>query len=110
MHSTALDYLQENVKDESEIKQTFKDYAETINLSSKITTCTIDQIFKFVFKYRGYEREYATLSYSKIVIDEIQGYSPEIVAILLKGIEMIYKIGGKFMIMTATLPVFINKN
>lgn len=104
LHSTALDYLQENVKDESEIKQTFKDYEETINLSSKITTCTIDQIFKFVFKYRGYEREYATLSYSKIVIDEIQGYSPEIVAILLKGIEMIYKIGGKFMIMTATLP------
>lgn len=38
------------------------------------------------------------------MIDEIQGYSPEIVAILLKGIEMIYKIGGKFMIMTATLP------
>ena len=44
----------------------------------------IDQIFTFVFKYRGYERIYATLSYSKIIIDEIQGYSPEIVAIIIK--------------------------
>lgn len=47
---------------------------------------------------------YATLSYSKLIIDEIQAYSPEIVAIIIKGLEMIYKIGGKFMIMTATLP------
>lgn len=104
LHSTALDYLQKKVKEESEIEQSFECYQESVNLSKKITTCTIDQIFKFVFKYRGYEREYATLSYSKIVIDEIQAYSPDIVAVLLKGIEMIYKIGGRFMIMTATLP------
>lgn len=104
LHSTALDYLQKNTKEESEMEQSFEIYQESVNLSKKITTCTIDQIFKFVFKYRGYEREYATLSYSKIIIDEIQAYSPEIVAVLLKGIEMIYKIGGRFMIMTATLP------
>ena len=47
---------------------------------------------------------YATLAYSKVVIDEIQGYSPEIVAVILKGLEMIHAIGGKFMVMTATLP------
>ena len=47
---------------------------------------------------------YATLAYSKIVIDEVQAYSPEIVAVILKGLEMINKIGGKFMLMTATLP------
>ena len=47
---------------------------------------------------------YSTLAYSKVIIDEIQAYSPEIVAIILKGLQMINNIGGKFMVMTATLP------
>ena len=100
LHSTALDYLEE--KDEFSNQEDI--YNQSQNLYKKITACTIDQIFPFVFKYKGYEKMYATLSYSKIIIDEIQAYSPEIVAIILKGLEMIYKIGGNFMVMTATLP------
>lgn len=99
LHSTALDYLDEkNEEDE------FNKIQQARNLYEKITTCTIDQIFPFVFKYRGYEKIYATLSYSKVVIDEIQAYSPEIVAVLLKGLQMINNLDGKFMVMTATLP------
>lgn len=99
LHSTALDYLDEkNEEDE------FNKIQQARNLYEKITTCTIDQIFPFVFKYRGYEKIYATLSYSKVVIDEIQAYSPEIVAVLLKGLKMINNLDGKFMVMTATLP------
>ncbi len=100
LHSTALDYLEE--KQEFENEESI--YEQTRNLTKRVTTCTIDQIFPFVFKYKGYEKMYATLSYSKVIIDEVQAYSPEIVAIILKGLEMIYEIGGKFMIMTATLP------
>lgn len=100
LHSTALEYLE----DKQEFENEEFVFNQTKNLCSKITTCTIDQIFSFVFKYKGYEKMYATLAYSKIVIDEIQAYSPEIVAIILKGIEKIHKMGGKFMIMTATLP------
>lgn len=100
LHSTALDHLEE----QEEIKYPELIYEQARNLSSKATICTIDQIFKFVFKFKGYEKIYATLSYSKIIIDEIQAYSPHIVAIILKGLEMINKIGGKYMIMTATLP------
>lgn len=100
LHSTALEYLEE--KQEFENEESI--YEQTRNLSKRVTTCTIDQIFPFVFKYKGYEKMYATLSYSKIIIDEVQAYSPEIVAIILKGLEMIHEIGGKFMIMTATLP------
>lgn len=100
LHSTALEYLEEKTEEENQINE----YNQSKNLYNKIITCTIDQIFPFVFKYKGYEKIYSTLSYSKIIIDEIQAYSPEIVAILLKGIEMINKINGKFMIMTATLP------
>ena len=100
LHSTALDYLEG--KDDRN-NQLFK-MEQSRNLYPKIITCTIDQIFTFVFKYKGYEKMYSTLSYSKIIIDEIQAYSPEIVAIILKGLQMINNLGGKFMIMTATLP------
>ena len=96
LHSTASDYLDE--------KNEFNKIDQARNLYEKITTCTIDQIFPFVFKYRGYEKIYATLSYSKVVIDEIQAYSPEIVAVILKGLQMINNLNGKFMVMTATLP------
>lgn len=99
LHSTAIDYLDDkNEEDE------FEKIEQARNLYEKITTCTIDQIFPFVFKYRGYEKIYATLSYSKTVIDEIQAYSPEIVAVILKGLQMINNLNGKFMVMTATLP------
>ncbi len=100
LHSTALEYLEEKEEFENEEEK----YNQSKNLCEKITTCTIEQIFPFVFKYKGYEKIYATLAYSKIVIDEVQAYSPEIVAVILKGLEMINKIGGKFMLMTATLP------
>lgn len=100
LHSTALDYLEEK----SEFENQLQKVNQSRNLYEKVTTCTIDQIFTFVFKYKGYEKMYATLSYSKVIIDEIQAYSPEIVAVILKGLQMINNIGGKFMIMTATLP------
>lgn len=101
LHSTAQDYLEEKADSENiEIEK----IEQSKNLYQKITTCTINQIFPFVFKYRGYEKIYSTLAYSKVVIDEIQAYSPEIVAIILKGLQMINNLGGKFMIMTATLP------
>lgn len=99
LHSSAIDYL-----DEKNEENEFEKINQARNLYNKITTCTIDQIFPFVFKYRGYEKIYATLSYSKVVIDEIQAYSPEIVAVILKGLQMINNLNGKFMVMTATLP------
>lgn len=99
LHSGSIDYL-----DEAGYENWEEIYENSKNLSSKLILTTIDQVFKFPFKYRGYEKMYATMAYSKVVIDEIQAYSPEIAAVILKGLEMIYKIGGKFMIMTATLP------
>ena len=99
LHSTAIDYL-----DDKNEENEFEKIEQARNLYEKITTCTIDQIFPFVFKYRGYEKIYATLSYSKVVIDEIQAYSPEIVAVILKGLQMINNLNGQFMVMTATLP------
>jgi CRISPR-associated endonuclease/helicase Cas3 len=69
-----------------------------------VTVSTADQLFTSVFKYKGYEKIYATLSYSKIIIDEIQAYDPEITAVILQGLVEIVRMGGKFCIVTATLP------
>lgn len=100
LHSTAFDYLQEK----EELDTTYDIFDKSQLFAMHITTSTIDQLFPFVFMYKGFELIYSILSYSKIVIDEIQAYSPHIVATVIKGLEMIHEIGGKFLVMTATLP------
>lgn len=80
---------------------------ESKNFSLPLTVSTIDQLFDFVFKYNGFELKLATLSYSKIVIDEIQTYSPDLLAYIIYGLKRISEMGGKFVILTATLPPFI---
>lgn len=82
-------------------------YATTRQLSLPVTVCTLDQLFDFVFKYRGFEHKLATLSYSKIILDEIQMYAPELVAYIVIGLKYITHLNGKFAILTATLPEFI---
>ncbi|EMQ2589889.1 CRISPR-associated helicase Cas3' [Listeria monocytogenes] len=79
-------------------------YTRTRQMSLPITICTLDQLFDFVFRYAGFEHKLATLSYSNVIIDEIQMYSPDLLAYLILGLSYIDKFGGKFCIMTATLP------
>lgn len=91
-----------------EVTNEILDYTrDTRELSMPLTICTIDQIFDFVYKYVGFERKLATLAYSKVVIDEVQMYSSDLVAYIIIGISQINKVGGKFSIITATFPPFI---
>lgn len=103
IHSTAVNYLM-NENDHDNIQELYSLYLQSRLFSKVLNFTTIDQIFKYPFKYLGYEKELATLAYSKVVIDEIQAYDPKIVAVILYGIKDLYEIGGKFLIMTATLP------
>ena len=103
LHSDTLsEYINRN-----EIKEYMEYYNMTKQMSLPLTICTLDQIFDFVYKYRGFEPKLATLAYSKVVIDEIQMYSPDLLAYLIVGLSNINKVGGKFAILTATLPSFI---
>ena len=77
------------------------------HLSIPLNISTLDQLFDFVFKYQTYELKLTTLSYSKIVIDEIQMYDPELLCFLVTGLKMIVEMGGKIAVMTATLSPFI---
>lgn len=90
-----------DMKDEVDFDEYYK---KTKQLSLPLTVCTIDQIFDFVYRYRGFESKLATLSYSKIVIDEVQMYAPDLLAYLVVGLSYVDKVGGKFAILTATLP------
>ncbi|MDI3312228.1 MAG: CRISPR-associated helicase Cas3', partial [Thermoanaerobacterium sp.] len=99
LHSTSFDFLSKEGYNDS-----FEKYEISRQLSYPVSLSTIDQLFTFPFKFKGYEKLYATLAYSKVIIDEIQAYSPKIAAVILKGLQMINDMGGRFMIMTATLP------
>ncbi|MDP0492940.1 MAG: CRISPR-associated helicase Cas3' [Fusobacterium sp. JB021] len=104
LHSDTFSKYIEYEKEEIDIQ---KYYNETKQLSLALTVCTLDQIFDFVYRYRDFELKLATLSYSKIVIDEIQMYSSNLVAYIIVGLKMINEVGGKFSILTATFPKFI---
>lgn len=99
LHSTSSHHL-----DEKGIENWEVIYDHSKHFANKLTFTTIDQILKFPFKFRGYEKYYATLAYSCVIIDEIQAYDPWIAAVIIKALEMLHKIGGKFMVMTATFP------
>lgn len=100
LHSDALFFLQEEERDETP----FVKYRQARFLSYQVTVCTVDQLFASSFRYLGSEIIPAVFRYSKVVIDEIQAYSPEIAARIIYGLKMISNMGGKFAIITATLP------
>jgi CRISPR-associated endonuclease/helicase Cas3 len=79
------------------------------HFSLPVNISTGDQIFPSALKYPGYEKIYATLGYSKLIIDEVQAYDPRACAIIVKMIEDIVSLGGKFLLMTATLPNFVRE-
>ncbi len=118
LHSSSMEYyFKEDEESKKNKNNLYDNENEDINLieyekkgkslSLPLNISTMDQIFDFVFKYQGYELKLATLSYSKVVIDEVQMYSADLLAYLICGIEKIIELGGKIAILTATLPPFI---
>lgn len=115
LHSSSLEYYMRNLTNSEREEFDLIDYHNIGNrLAIPLNISTMDQLFDFIYKYQGYELKLTTLSYSKIVIDEIQAYGPDVLAYLICGLEKIVELGGKIAILTATLPPFIkdllNKN
>lgn len=78
-------------------------------LSYPVIISTGDQFFPYALKPPSYEKVYAIMSYSRLVIDEVQAYDPKAAAIIVKFIEDTVRMGGKFLLMTATLPEFVKE-
>lgn len=104
IHSDSLSYYISHDEDPNIV---LNHHREGKQLSIPLNIATLDQLFDFVFKYKGYEVKLATLSYSKVVIDEIQMYSADLLAYLILGIKTIIRLGGKVAILTATLAPFV---
>ena len=119
LHSNSLEYYLNNKKefvidDNDEKEMDILEYNKRGKyLSLPVTICTPDQIFNFILKYKGYESKLATLSYSKIILDEMQMYDVNLLAAIIFGITKIIEMGGKIAIVTATFPpiieYFLNK-
>lgn len=109
MHSEAFDFYLSNYGENKKFIDIKSYFQEGKNLSIPLTISTLDQLFNFIFMYPGAEVKLATLSYSKVVLDEIQAYSPDLLAYIVIGLKRIKDIGGKFAILTATLPPFIRE-
>ena len=111
LHSSAAAALANSISKQTEMETA--DIETHIGLSRSMSypviVCTGDQILNISLKYPTYEKIMSTLGYSNLIIDEIQAYSPETSAIIVKTIQETVQLGGKFLLMTATLPVYIKK-
>lgn len=105
LHSSSLEYYMKIFDKSNEFLNEYNNMGKSLSIPLNIST--MDQIFDFLYKYPEYELKLTILSYSKIVIDEIQAYGPDLLAYLICGIEKIVEFGGKVAILTATLPPFI---
>jgi len=106
LHSDAPVFL---LEDGGEGQTSIMAYDLARHLALPVIVSTGDQFFPYALRPPGYEKIYATFSYSRLVIDEVQSYDPRAAAIIVKFIEDTVRMGGKFLLMTATLPEFIKK-
>lgn len=84
-------------------------YKKSRMLSSQLTVSTVDSIFNFIFFNRKFEFKYATVSCAKVVIDEIQSYDADLLAIIMATIKELVRCSVPVMVMTATLSSFIEE-
>ena len=105
LHSTAfIEYLKEE-REGGELDVGSKVNSSSI-LAHPVTLATPDQIFLASLHYYGSDKVISIYPYSAFVLDEIQSYTPEMAAIIIKTLKIIENLGGKILVMTATLPPY----
>lgn len=105
LHSTAfVEYLKEKGENK-EIDIDSKVNSASI-LAYPVILATPDQVFLTSLNYYGSDKVVSVYPYSKFVLDEVQSYTPEMAAIIIKTLKIIKELGGKILVMTATLPPY----
>lgn len=105
LHSTSfIEYLKE-AKDGNELDIDNKQTTAEL-FSSPLSLTTPDQVFLSSLKYYGFDKLVSVYPLSAIVIDEIQAYNPEMIAVIIKTLEIIKKVHGNLLIITATFPPY----
>ena len=106
LHGETSFFLASNDSNEDDYNSAL---ARIRQFSYPLTIATADQLVTSVFKYNGFELAYFTASYSKIVVDEIQSFAPAAIAAIVVFLKEIHSLGGRFLLMTATLPPFVRE-
>ena len=111
LHSTAfieyIEYLErEKAREQEDIE---KQLNAAKLLSSPVLLTTPDQVFLTSLNYYGSDKVLAIYPLSSIVIDEIQTYDEEMASIIVKTLQIVKKLGGIVLVMTATLPPYFER-
>ncbi|MEM5832382.1 MAG: CRISPR-associated helicase Cas3' [Candidatus Aenigmatarchaeota archaeon] len=108
LHSTSyIEYIKEYEKTNEISVEEMLNSSRLFSIPVLLTTP--DQILLASLKYYGFDKLLSIYPLSSIVIDEIQAYNPEMAAIIIKTIEMIKKLEGNILIITATYPPYFRK-
>ena len=75
-------------------------------LASPVLLTTPDQVLLTSLNYYGSDKVISVYPFSSVVIDEIQTYTPEMTAIIIKTLKIVQILGGNILVMTATLPPY----
>lgn len=108
LHSTAfIEYMKEE-RDGRDLDMD-KMMTSAKMLSSPVLLTTPDQVFLTSLNYYGSDKVISVYPFSSVVIDEIQTYNEEMAAIIIKTLEIINKLNGKVLVITATFPPYFEK-
>ncbi|QDA31030.1 CRISPR-associated helicase Cas3' [Thermococcus indicus] len=104
LHSTAfMEYVEGSGK---EVDVEKKVNAASL-LAMPVMLSTPDQVFLTGLNYYGADKVISVYPESAIVVDEVQVYTPEMVSVFLRTLDLIMQAGGKVLLITATLPPHI---
>lgn len=103
-----FDNLQYTIQSKKENIQSLKEKFKSVVTPVKVTTPF--QLLKHLFGLKGYEQGIFEMAGSHLVFDEIHAYNPETFAQIKVLLEFVIQhLQAKVMIMTATMPRFIQQ-
>jgi CRISPR-associated endonuclease/helicase Cas3 len=79
------------------------------NLAPPFILSTPDQTLLISLKYFGSEKIESILPVTHVVLDEIQAYNPDMLAIVGNTLKVLKNSGSMITVMTATLPAYVNE-
>ena len=78
-------------------------------LYKPVKVLTPYQILKAFYGVKGFEASLVELSGGLFIFDEIHIYEPHIVALIVRAVKELRRLGARFLFMTATLPLFLRE-
>jgi CRISPR-associated endonuclease/helicase Cas3 len=102
-------FLEQDYSTEESLKLMKETKSITKKIYRPIKILTPYQIIKAFYGVKGFEVMLSEMAGGLFVFDEIHCYDPRTVALIVRSIEELYKIGAKFLFMSATLPRFLRE-